>query len=372
MHSMENKGRAEKSEKTHGITEIKSAECTLQWSIKNFSLCNKATGEFIESPTFSSADNDQIMWYLKLYPKGKTEEDKDWLSLSISLRCPKELRVEAEYKISFINDKNIETNVIMRRDTFLNHKSWSYHRFIKRDIVVDENKGLLPNNTLSITCTINAGIGCLNLNVQQNLESKLHECRFHALNDFEQMLQNKTLSDATFICRGKSYQVHKNILAARSPVFSAMFKNNMKERNEDQVIITDMTQAELEELLRFIYAAKLENLQKVSRGLLAAADKYHINDLKEICEDFICHDLTVENAIDTLEFADLHEVHKLKEQVMKFITTHKKSIIASPRFHALKNAKPHLVAQILEFMVIEKYFKFVIIKFFSNFNNCII
>ena len=72
---------------------------------------------------------------------------------------------------------------------------------------------------------------------------------------------------------GREYYAHKAILAARSPVFSAMFEHEMEEKKQNKVEITDMDHEVLREMLRFIYTGKATNLEKMDADLLAAADK---------------------------------------------------------------------------------------------------
>lgn len=63
------------------------------------------------------------------------------------------------------------------------------------------------------------------------------------------------------------------VLAARSPVFQAMFEHEMEERKHNRVDITDVDHEVLREMLRFIYTGKASNLEKMADDLLAAADK---------------------------------------------------------------------------------------------------
>jgi speckle-type POZ protein len=72
---------------------------------------------------------------------------------------------------------------------------------------------------------------------------------------------------------GREYYAHKAILAARSPVFAAMFEHEMEEKKQNRVEITDMDHEVLREMLRFIYTGKATNLEKMHDELLAAADK---------------------------------------------------------------------------------------------------
>lgn len=47
-------------------------------------------------------------------------------------------------------------------------------------------------------------------------------------------------------------QVHKAVLACRSPVFAAMFEHGMSEARSDRVLIEDIDAEVLKEMLRFM------------------------------------------------------------------------------------------------------------------------
>lgn len=126
---------------------------------------------------------------------------------------------------------------------------------------------------------------------------------------------------------GKEYQAHKAVLAARSPVFAAMFEHEMEERKHNRVEITDVDADVLREMLRFIYTGKSNNLEKMADDLLAAADKYALERLKVMCEEALCSGLSVDNAAEVLILADLHSADQLKAQAIDFINMYVSSNI---------------------------------------------
>lgn len=148
-----------------GVTKIKLSECIFRWSIENFRFSNKNAGECIRSPFFSSKD-EQISWHLDWYPKAKTEDSKGYISIGFFFNSSTVEEFEAEYRISIINDKNVETHKLMYRDKFYSGKGRALNYFIKRDQLLDERMGLLPNGTLTLFCKIKAGISCENLMVK--------------------------------------------------------------------------------------------------------------------------------------------------------------------------------------------------------------
>ena len=117
-------------------------------------------------------------------------------------------------------------------------------------------------------------------------------------------------------------QAHKAILAARSPVFAAMFEHEMEERKHNRVEISDVEPEVFREMLRFIYTGKASNLERMADDLLAAADKYALERLKVMCEEALCTNLSTENSAEVLILADLHSADQLKAQAIDFINTY--------------------------------------------------
>jgi len=100
---------------------------------------------------------------------------------------------------------------------------------------------------------------------------KVPECRLSE--DLSGLFESQKFSDVILCVGGKEFFVHKAILAARSPVFAAMFEHEMEEKKQNRVDITDMDPEVLREMLRFIYTGKAPFLDKLDAELLAAADK---------------------------------------------------------------------------------------------------
>ncbi|XP_053453548.1 speckle-type POZ protein-like isoform X3 [Nycticebus coucang] len=146
---------------------------------------------------------------------------------------------------------------------------------------------------------------------------KVPECRL--AEDLGNLWENTRFTDCSFFVRGHEFQAHKSVLAARSPVFNAMFEHEMEESKKNRVEINDLDPEVFKEMMRFIYTGKAPNLDKMADNLLAAADKYALERLKVMCEEALCSNLSVENVADTLVLADLHSAEQLKAQTIDFI-----------------------------------------------------
>ena len=95
----------------------------------------------------------------------------------------------------------------------------------------------------------------------------------------------------------------------------------MKESKENRVNIDDVSADTFEMLINFIYLGKVPELeQKSAEELLTASDKYQVNELKSICEAFLCSKLTTESAPNMLLLADSVNAPILKEKTFKYIS----------------------------------------------------
>ncbi len=182
---------------------------------------------------------------------------------------------------------------------FVQGKDWGFKKFIRRDFLLDEANGLLPDDKLTLYCEVRASsLSChlvfasltnsctllfpgfqvsvvadsVNISGQTNsIQFKVPECRLSE--DLGGLFESQKFSDA-ILCVGKEeFYVHKAVLAARSPVFAAMFQHEMEEKKQNRVEITDVDPVVLREMLRFIYTGKSSNLDKMEADLLSAADK---------------------------------------------------------------------------------------------------
>lgn len=116
----------------------------------------------------------------------------------------------------------------------------------------------------------------VNISGQINsIQFKVPECSLS--DDLAQLFESQKFSDVILCVNKKEFFAHKAVLAARSPVFAAMFQHDLSEKKQNRVEINDMEPEVLREMLRFIYTGKAPALEKLDAELLAAADKVNFN-----------------------------------------------------------------------------------------------
>ncbi|XP_055330435.1 uncharacterized protein LOC129582844 [Paramacrobiotus metropolitanus] len=127
-------------------------------------------------------------------------------------------------------------------------------------------------------------------------------------------MESAILSDCTQVLTdGKKFTAHRNILAAHSPVFAAMFQNEMKEKATGICKVDDATSDVLDVLIRYAYTHELtydESSQLCARmdELWMAADKCDMKTLRSACEVCMAEWMERSNALRYLVFAQEHGI----------------------------------------------------------------
>ncbi|XP_069473491.1 speckle-type POZ protein-like [Ambystoma mexicanum] len=346
-------------------TQVKVMKVSYVWTISNFSFCRDEMGDFIRSSSFTSGPNDKIKWCLKINPKGFDDESKDFLSVYLLLlSCPKN-EVKAKFKFSLFNSKGKETKEMesIRTYRFVAGKDWGFKKFIRQDILSDDANGLLPDDKLTLYCEVRMILDSVNISGKSNYTFTMPESTL--AEDLGALCETARFSDCSLYVRGREFKSHKSVLAARSPVFNAMFEHDMEESKQNRVEISDVDPEVFKEMMGFIYTGKSPpNIKNIAGNLLAAADKYALERLKIMCEEALYSNLTVENAADTLILADLHSAKQLKAQSIDYISrcvflrqnepkdmkrwngTCEAEILETTGWKSMVLSHPHLVAEV--------------------------
>ena len=142
------------------------------------------------------------------------------------------------------------------------------------------------------------------------------------------MLRQSKFSDCVVACEGREFRCHKNILASRSTVFDAMFTHDMEENRNSKVDIVDLDGDTVHDMIVYIYSGKVTDMEDKATGLLSAAEKYDLKELKTMCETALCDTITQDNVLDLLVLADLHGACTLRSLALKFIVDNGKEIVS--------------------------------------------
>ena len=321
----------------------RTSEITFIWVIENFiSWCDSRLE--IKSPIFGDRGAHHTEWQLHLYPKGL---DGVAPYMRLELRQVNEGRgdtdVKASYQMISFDEKahrfpflrDSVTKVLASNPTHFQVSSMKQSQML-----------YYPDGNLKIQCITEIGDFLSALDIKGERAAK--EQKTQPLDGLEQYMGSDYLSDVEFIVAESTFPAHKIILAAASRVFTAMFQKDRKENQTNQVDVVDVEPQVFQEMLRYIYTGKVDNSDTMAPELMAAAEKYQLEQLKNICEGTLADGLSVDNAVDLLIMADTYSAAMLKNKTLDLITSHKAEVRQTVKWKKLLKSHPTLVAEVYD------------------------
>ncbi|GIX69890.1 speckle-type POZ protein [Caerostris extrusa] len=171
----------------------------------------------------------------------------------------------------------------------------------------------LPNETLLLRCALEIFIGVSVSRIEYctflpslNTEDFLNAEKQNEVDEEEftycsgpcplkqallNLYKDGSFSDVTLKAGTESFNVHKNILSVRSPVFKAMFTGNTVE----------------------------DSHWEFAFDLYRAADEYELMDLRERCSDVLKANLSASNVCDIMSLAGMYLDQSLKMAAQDFV-----------------------------------------------------
>ncbi|XP_016843916.1 speckle-type POZ protein B-like [Nasonia vitripennis] len=296
------------------------------WKINNFQMtCKKVSiADYLRSPELKTSDDTPI--HLKLYPNGRNEASKDYLSLYLHIR--EYIRAQVIFQILDAEGKVAAHHTTNTMQTFASQSDFGTEKLALRDFVIDPANGILTGNKMLITCAITGHMG--EIDVVKDEDSQQ---RFKEINKYEALINDVEFSDVSLISEGRALKVHRCILAKSSSVFADMFK--AEKSQETSVEIGDIRYDVLVELIRFVYIGRVNNIYSLANELYAAADTYALHGLMDMCKEAMCKNFNVDSVIECIKFANRHRMDELKKRSIEFIVAHADEVTNKPDFKAL-------------------------------------
>lgn len=327
--------------RTEGQTKIN----TLIWTLPNFIhfLENKGTREFrtekCNDPKLETIDQ---RFQLKMQFLGRENDIIEIFYLS-----PNPVFLKAVLTICLKRFE--ERSIVIKEYQTVQANKWQYlTTLFKRDIANFEGRE-----------TFLLGDGSLRLKFQFMITNDIKVDRSYVpeeqlSNDFENLLNNGLFSDIIMTAADLiEFKVHKAVLASRSVVFRAHFEHDTTECHTN-CVRSPLDSEVLREVLTYIYSDKAPKVDEMPEKLLAAADFYQLCRLKNLCEEALQKKLTVENAIETLQLADLHSANTLKRLTLEFIKDgHAKLITRTEGWAKVKSVE--LIKSIYEYIMADDF-----------------
>lgn len=351
------------------------------WIVENFSSYLEDPEPIIclSSSPFSplSGMSMATQWRLVCYPKGNYGASSNYMSIFLEyIKGERDIKAKAEY--SLVNRKCELTE--MRKDAqFSVYKcgnSRGFINYVKYDTLTLLENETLDDDKLKIYVRITIMDDAITEETKYQEFDEMESVNFSTrgleglVRDFSQLLVHSTtkksdiqirvsMSDLDYdddhaMSTPVTFDAHKLILAARSPVFAAMFASCTLENTTNIIDIHDLHPNTIQSMLEYIYTGKVNDIKKSTVELYRCADKYQLEDLRYQAEMALMSSLSIDTSAEILLLADQHHSKELKSRVMQFIVNgNLKSIIQTEGWHKYVACIPELVTEVIQATTIE-------------------
>ncbi|XP_039253104.2 uncharacterized protein LOC120330282 [Styela clava] len=169
------------------------------------------------------------------------------------------------------------------------------------------------------------------------------------MTSFDRFQQNGFLCDFAVEVGGKSFRVHRAVLAASSEYFEAMFSSNMKEVNDGHVNMKDVDQDGIAQCIEFMYKGKADLRMENIQHILQASHFLQMLDLMKYCFQYLQSHISPMNCLSVMILAETYNRQDVKELAEQVAVTDFKSVIPSQMFPSIKRS------DLLRFLKNESY-----------------
>jgi hypothetical protein len=357
------------------------------WIVENFSSYLEDPEPIIclSSSPFSpvSGVSAGTQWRLVCYPKGNYGASSNYMSIFLEyIKGEHDIKAKAEYSLvnrkceltemrkdaqfsvykcgnsrGFINYVKYDTLTLLETDTLDDDKLKIYVRItIMDDAITEETKYQEFDEAESVNF-ITRGLEGLVRDFSQlllhsppkmsDIKIKVKVSPTHHINTNESDDDDSNSSLITF-------NAHKLILAARSPVFAAMFSSRTLENNTNIIEINDLRSETIQSMLEYIYTGKVNDIKNSTVELYRCADKYQLEDLRLQAEMALMNSISIETSAEILLLADQHHSKELKSRVIQFIVGgNLKAITQTEGWHKYVACIPDLVTEVIQATALE-------------------
>ncbi|MBN3302275.1 IPP protein, partial [Amia calva] len=133
----------------------------------------------------------------------------------------------------------------------------------------------------------------------------------------------------------RQFSVHRLVLAASSPYFSALFSGGMREATKDVVQILGVEADVFQMLLEFIYTGTISVTVDNVQELIMAADMLQLAEVVSICGEFLKAQMDPTNCVGIYQFLEQIACLDMMEFTENYIHVHFLEVCAAEEFSSL-------------------------------------
>lgn len=173
---------------------------------------------------------------------------------------------------------------------------------------------------------------------QPGLERVMYQNDSHSttfLQEMHALYQEEMLTDVTLRVDGQAIPCHKNVLAATSVYFKAMFTLGLSETLQDEVDLNEVEYEAVRDLVEYAYTGQLRITQDSVQSLLSTSALFQILPVVKACAKFLESQLDDSNCIGIYHFAQSHECKGLANRAKEVMEKKFPEVCKSEEFLSL-------------------------------------
>ena len=133
------------------------------------------------------------------------------------------------------------------------------------------------------------------------------------------LYESGELVDVTLCVDSARFHCHRNVLAATSPYFRAMFTTALTERTQSEVELHEVEASAVERLINYAYSGVVEISLCCAQSLLAVASLFQVTPVMQACARFMEGQLDITNCVGIHYFAQAHSCMELADKAREHI-----------------------------------------------------
>ena len=153
--------------------------------------------------------------------------------------------------------------------------------------------------------------------------------------------RKESFFDVTVSVKDKVFKAHRLVLVAASPFFLSLLVSDMREGNEQFIMIEleEATGSVMEEVFKYIYTGNVAVTKENAHDLVAVADYLLLPGMKTLACDVLEENITIENCIFNYYFVDKYQCLELMRETRGFINLNFSSVMKTDDFLKLNFAQ---------------------------------
>ncbi|XP_051822243.1 ankyrin repeat and BTB/POZ domain-containing protein 2 [Antechinus flavipes] len=153
-------------------------------------------------------------------------------------------------------------------------------------------------------------------------------------------LNNKEMSDVTFLVEGKLFYAHKVLLVTASNRFKTLMTNKSEQDGDSSktIEISDMKYNIFKLMMQYLYYGGTESMEIPTADileLLSAASLFQLDALQRHCEIMCSQTISMESSVNIYKYAKIHNAPELALFCEGFFLKHMKALLEQDSFRQL-------------------------------------